>query len=146
MFIFYFFLFHHFLKVFTQSKIFCFNTLLLGLCFILFPKEFISLFVLYITLSDHGCLYFSSFSYQIYEVSYMLYQKHCVKSVLIFQLPHQHHLDSQLYYSIQNQVFHIFYFHQTKFLLIILLKCLSIYMFWYFSIYFCLIWFLFHEY
>jgi hypothetical protein len=30
---------------------------LLGLCFILFPKEFISLFVSYITLSDHGCLY-----------------------------------------------------------------------------------------
>ena len=52
-----FFLFHHFfLKVFTQSKI-----LLLGLCFILFPKEFISLFVSYITLSDHGCLYFVFF-------------------------------------------------------------------------------------
>jgi hypothetical protein len=50
-------------------------------------------------------------------------------------LPHQHHLDSQLYYLVQNQVFHFLYFHQTKLLLIILLKCLSIYMFLYFSIF-----------
>jgi hypothetical protein len=28
-------------------------------------------------------------------MSYMLYHKYYVKSVLIFQLPHQHHLDSQ---------------------------------------------------
>jgi hypothetical protein len=57
---------------------------------------------------------FKSFKKKSNEQENMLYQKYYVKSVLIFQLPHQHHLDSQLYYLIQNQVFNFFIFSSDK--------------------------------
>jgi hypothetical protein len=44
-------------KRWKNIKTYKWTDTLLGLCFILFPKEFISLFVSYITLFDHGCLH-----------------------------------------------------------------------------------------